>query len=105
MRLKSYEAADMNEAMDAIRHDMGDEAVILSVIRASRGKGIKVTAAAGAEQERSQVADMQEAIAAAEEELQLEPEVHSRRASSAPRQSDFFPDDKRPEVLHTLERV
>lgn len=94
MRLKSYEAGDMNEAMDTIRRDLGDEAVILSVIRASRGKGIKVTAASGE--------DTLENLQEAQESIE---DVEQKRPMPLPRQEDFFPDDKRPEMLHTLERV
>lgn len=45
MRLKSYTAPSMAEAMTLIRRELGDEAIIVSTQRASSGKGVRITAA------------------------------------------------------------
>jgi flagellar biosynthesis protein FlhF len=45
MRLKTYTAATTAEAMNLVRQDMGDEAIIVSTQRAARGSGARVTAA------------------------------------------------------------
>lgn len=107
MRLKSFEAQDMNEAMSAIRQEMGEEAVILSVIRGAKGKGIKVTAAAGDEAEpldlmEEESASFREPEPARPREPRVEPKLE---VPPSPKQADFFPDDDRPEVLSTLERI
>ncbi|MBU3656090.1 MAG: hypothetical protein FGM23_07025 [Alphaproteobacteria bacterium] len=45
MRLKSYQAATMKEALALVREELGEEAIILSSARGDGGFGIKVTAA------------------------------------------------------------
>ncbi len=45
MRLKTYTAASMAEAMAQIRAELGDDAIIVSTQRASDGNGVRVTAA------------------------------------------------------------
>ncbi len=45
MRLKSYNAATMAEAMRLVREELGDDAVIVSTQRASDGQGVRITAA------------------------------------------------------------
>ena len=45
MRLKSYNAASMAEAMQMVRRELGDEAIIVSTQRAANGKGVRITAA------------------------------------------------------------
>ncbi len=45
MRLKSYIAPSMAEAMQLIRHELGDDAIIVSTQRAAGGKGVRITAA------------------------------------------------------------
>ncbi len=45
MRLKSYSAASMAEAMALIRAELGDDAIIVSTQRASGGNGVRITAA------------------------------------------------------------
>ena len=69
MRLKSYIAPSMAEAMMLIREELGDDAIIVSTQRAAGGKGVRITAALEprdgedelgaliAEAERPQVAD------------------------------------------------
>jgi flagellar biosynthesis protein FlhF len=45
MRLKSYIAPSMAEAMQLIREELGDDAIIVSTQRAAGGKGVRITAA------------------------------------------------------------
>lgn len=45
MRLKSYTAPSMAEAMYLVRQELGDNAIIVSTQRAAGGKGIRITAA------------------------------------------------------------
>jgi flagellar biosynthesis protein FlhF len=45
MRLKSYTAPSMAEAMHLVRQELGDEAIIVSTQRAAGGKGVRITAA------------------------------------------------------------
>jgi flagellar biosynthesis protein FlhF len=45
MRLKSYIAPSMAEAMQMIREELGDDAIIVSTQRAAGGKGVRITAA------------------------------------------------------------
>jgi len=45
MRLKSYIAPSMAEAMQLIRQELGDDAIIVSTQRAAGGKGVRITAA------------------------------------------------------------
>ena len=45
MRLKTYTAATMAEAMDLVRQDMGEEAIIVGTRRGARSRGARVTAA------------------------------------------------------------
>lgn len=45
MRLKTFSAATMQEAMAQVRAALGDDAVIVSTYRSSRGRGVEITAA------------------------------------------------------------
>jgi len=45
MRLKSYIAPSMAEAMHLVREELGDDAIIVSTQRAAGGKGVRITAA------------------------------------------------------------
>lgn len=45
MRLKTFNARDMTHAMELIRRDIGEDAIIISSTRAQGGKGVRVTAA------------------------------------------------------------
>lgn len=45
MRLKSYSAPSMAEAMALVRAELGDDAIIVSTQRASGGQGVRITAA------------------------------------------------------------
>src|ERR1700744_2513166 len=45
MGLKSYIAPSMAEAMQLIRRELGDDAIIVSTQRAAGGKGVRITAA------------------------------------------------------------
>jgi flagellar biosynthesis protein FlhF len=45
MRLKSYTAPSMAEAMALVREELGDDAIIVSTQRAAGGKGVRITAA------------------------------------------------------------
>ncbi len=45
MRLKSFTAPTMAEAMELVRQELGDEAIIVSTQRAAGQKGVRITAA------------------------------------------------------------
>lgn len=45
MRLKSFTAATMAEAMEMVRTELGDDAIIVSTQRAAGQKGVRITAA------------------------------------------------------------
>ncbi|WP_404384760.1 GTP-binding protein [Caenispirillum salinarum] len=45
MRLKSYAADSMAEAMAMVREELGDDAIIVSTQRAAGGQGVRITAA------------------------------------------------------------
>ncbi len=45
MRLKSYSAPSMAEAMALVREELGDDAIIVSTQRSSGGQGVRITAA------------------------------------------------------------
>jgi flagellar biosynthesis protein FlhF len=45
MRLKSYNAATMAEAMRLVREELGEDAIIVSTQRSSDGQGVRITAA------------------------------------------------------------
>lgn len=45
MRLKSYTAATMAEAMNMVREELGENAIIVSTQRSSDGQGLRITAA------------------------------------------------------------
>ena len=45
MRLKSYTAATMAEAMNLVREELGENAIIVSTQRSSDGQGVRITAA------------------------------------------------------------
>jgi len=47
MRLRTFTAANMSEAMRLVRAGLGDDAVILSTRGAENGRGVEITAAAG----------------------------------------------------------
>ncbi len=45
MRLKTFEALSMNQALKLVREELGEDAIIISTSKIAGGKGIKVTAA------------------------------------------------------------
>lgn len=45
MRLKSFTAPTMTEAMELVRQELGDDAIIVSTQRAAGSKGVRITAA------------------------------------------------------------
>lgn len=45
MRLKTFQAATMSEAMDLVRSALGDEAIIVSTVTHRNGAGVEITAA------------------------------------------------------------
>src|SRR6202012_1838470 len=45
MRLKSYNAPTMAEAMRMVREELGEDAIIVSTQRSSDGQGVRITAA------------------------------------------------------------
>jgi flagellar biosynthesis protein FlhF len=45
MRLKTFQAATMTEAMDLVRQSLGDEAIIVSTFTHRNGAGVEITAA------------------------------------------------------------
>ena len=48
MRLKTYSSATMAEAMDLVRQEMGEDAIIVSTQKGGEGEGVRVTAASEA---------------------------------------------------------
>ncbi len=90
MRLKSFEATDMNEAMRMIRDSMGEDAVIISTTRLKDSKRVKVTAAIEVMEEDDEVMlevdDPLENIAinVASDELQPRQNTTSATTSEAP---------------------
>jgi len=58
MRLKSYTANSMAEAMALVRDELGDDAIIVSTQRAPGGKGVRITAALEPEDADQAVAHM-----------------------------------------------
>ena len=45
MRLKTFQAADMAQALAEVRRVLGDDAIIVSTVPAESGRGVVVTAA------------------------------------------------------------
>ena len=45
MRIKCYTATTMTDAMQLVRDELGDDAVIISTQRGANGKGVRITAA------------------------------------------------------------
>jgi len=60
MRLKSYIAPSMAEAMQLIRQELGDDAIIVSTQRAAGGKGVRITAALEPTDTDDMIGDMME---------------------------------------------
>lgn len=58
MRLKSFTAPSMAEAMALLRQELGDDAIIVSTQRANGGKGVRITAALEVEEPEDTFADM-----------------------------------------------
>lgn len=50
MRIKSFQAASMNDAMKMVRNTLGEQAIIISTTRGKNGKGVNVTAAVEADE-------------------------------------------------------
>ncbi|CAA7611740.1 GTP-binding protein [Magnetospirillum sp. UT-4] len=61
MRLKSFTAPTMAEAMEMVRLELGDEAIIVSTQRAAGSKGVRITAALEPADADLAVAEMLEA--------------------------------------------
>ena len=45
MKIKTYTAPTMSEAMDMLRHELGENAIIVSTQRLGTGAGVRLTAA------------------------------------------------------------
>ena len=45
MKIKTYTAPTMSEAMDLLRHELGENAIIVSTQRLGTGAGVRLTAA------------------------------------------------------------
>lgn len=58
MRLKSYNANSMAEAMALVRAELGDDAIIVSTQRAAGGKGVRITAALEEQDAEDAIAEM-----------------------------------------------
>lgn len=58
MRLKSYTAPSMAEAMTMLRRELGEDAIIVSTQRANGGKGVRITAALEIAEAEDAVGDM-----------------------------------------------
>lgn len=97
MRLKSFTAPTMAEAMELVRLELGDEAIIVSTQRAAGSKGVRITAAlepADADMavaellEESSASSAAETIKAALEPHNLPPRLAERLVNAA-RTSDI----------------
>jgi flagellar biosynthesis protein FlhF len=62
MRLKSFTAPTMAEAMEMVRNELGDEAIIVSTQRAAGTKGVRITAALESADADLAVAEMLEGL-------------------------------------------
>ncbi len=58
MRLKSFTAPSMAEAMALLRRELGDDAIIVSTQRANGGKGVRITAALEVDEPEDGLADI-----------------------------------------------
>ena len=45
MKMKTYIAPTMSEAMDQLRHELGENAILVSTQRLGAGAGVRLTAA------------------------------------------------------------
>lgn len=97
MRLKSFTAPTMAEAMELVRIELGDEAIIVSTQRAAGSKGVRITAALEPADADLAVAEMLEessqssaadAVKAALENHNLPPRLLERLVNAA-RTSDI----------------
>ncbi|CAA7611692.1 GTP-binding signal recognition particle [Candidatus Terasakiella magnetica] len=62
MRLKSFTAPTMTEAMELVRQELGDEAIIVSTQRAAGTKGVRITAALESVDADMAIAEMLEEV-------------------------------------------
>lgn len=51
MKMKTYIAPTMSEAMDQLRHELGENAILVSTQRLGAGAGVRLTAAIEEEEE------------------------------------------------------
>ncbi len=106
MRLRTFQAQNMSEAMEAIRAQMGEDAVILSSKNLAGGKGVIVTAGMDEEAEDERVVPLFEPAP----ERQFVPEPFFRPAP-APKAAQRMPesrpdiDNARGQQLRELENV
>ena len=92
MRLKSFTAPTMAEAMELVRQELGDDAIIVSTQRAAGSKGVRITAALEPADADLAVAEMlsestestaAEAVRAALAEHGVPPKVADRMVNAA----------------------
>lgn len=57
MRLRSFTAPTMRQAMDQVRDEMGADAIIVATHRSERGRGVRVTAALDRPEEDQRLSD------------------------------------------------
>ncbi len=62
MRLKSFTAPTMSEAMELVRQELGDDAIIVSTQRAAGTKGVRITAALETAEADLAIAEMIEEV-------------------------------------------
>jgi flagellar biosynthesis protein FlhF len=76
MRLRTFTAANVAEAMAQVRAELGDEAIIVSTRRGEHGKGVQVTAAVEPRTDSSAVDDLEARL-----EANLKARLREPRAS------------------------
>jgi flagellar biosynthesis protein FlhF len=81
MRLRTFHAATMKQAMELIREELGDSAVILSSNKSTLGKGVSVTVA----QDSLDDEDDDDAYDHAQASAYASPQRHASTPLSAPR--------------------
>jgi flagellar biosynthesis protein FlhF len=82
MRLRTFTAANVAEAMAQVRAELGDEAIIVSTRRGERGKGVQVTAAVEPRTDPVAVDDLEARLEANLKARLREPRVAPRGGGS-----------------------
>lgn len=94
MRLRTFTAADVAEAMAAVRAALGDEAIIVSTRRGPKGQGVEVTAATDGGRDETEIAEL---------EARLEASLRARL--NAPLVAEAGTPDRDPAAAAAAEQV